>query len=42
MNLSNPIIKYPHSKATYELSHFNPKASFEHKNVSTDKSKLNI
>ena len=41
MDLSNPIIKYPHSKATYELNHFSPKASFEHKNVSTDKSKLN-
>ena len=41
MDLSNPTIKYPHSEATYELNHFSPKASFENKNVSTDKSKLN-
>lgn len=42
MNLNNPIIRYPHSSNTYELTKFSPKASFEHKNVSTDKSKLDI
>mgnify|MGYP003421453922 FL=1 len=42
MNLDNPIIRYPHSSNIYELNKFSPKASFEHKNVSTDKSKLDI
>lgn len=42
MKLNSPIIKYPHSNKTYEISKFSPKASYEHKNVSTDKSKLDI
>ena len=40
MDLSKPIIQFPHSDDIYEISKFTPKASFENKNVSTDKSKL--
>ena len=40
MDLSQPTIKFKHSNAVYKLEHFSPKASFESKNVSTDKSKL--
>ena len=40
VNLNHPYIQFPHSKDTYYLGNFTPKASFENKNVSTDKSKL--
>lgn len=40
MDLSQPTIKFKHSDAIYKLENFSPKASFESKNVSTDKSKL--
>ena len=40
MDLSQPTIKFKHSNAIYKLENFSPKASFEFKNVSTDKSKL--
>lgn len=40
MDLSQPTIKFKHSNAIYKLEKFSPKASFESKNVSTDKSKL--
>lgn len=42
MDLSKPTISFPHSEAEYALSKFSPKASFEHKNVQTDKSKLDM
>lgn len=42
MDLSKPIIQFPHSDKTYTIQVFSPKASFEHKNVQTDKSKLNM
>ena len=41
VDLSKPEIEFPHSDDTYQISSFTPKASFENKNVSTDKSKLN-
>ena len=40
MDLSQPTIKFKHSNTIYKLEKFSPKASFESKNVSTDKSKL--
>ena len=40
MDLSKPTVKFEHSNTEYPLTKFSPKASFEHKNVSTDKSKL--
>lgn len=42
VNLNHPYIQFPHSKDTYYLGNFTPKASFENKNVSTDKSKLDL
>lgn len=42
VDLSLPQISFPHSEQTYSISNFTPKASFEHKNVSTDKSKLDM
>lgn len=42
MDLSQPLISFPHSEAEYPISKFTPKASFEHKNVQTDKSKLDM
>lgn len=42
LDLSKPLISFPHSNAEYPISRFSPKASFEHKNVQTDKSKLNL
>lgn len=36
-----PVITFPNSDPTYDVSLITPKASFEHKNVSTDKTKLN-
>lgn len=41
MDLSKPTIQFPHSNEIYNISNFTPKASFQNKNVSTDKSKLN-
>ncbi len=40
MDLSNPLISFPHTSEVYPISKFAPKASFEHRNVQTDKSKL--
>lgn len=42
MDLSQPLISFPHSEGEYPISKFTPKASFEHKNVQTDKSKLDL
>lgn len=42
MDLSKPLISFPHSDKEYEISKFTPRASFEHKNVQTDKSKLDL
>lgn len=42
MDLSKPIVQFPHSEDTYPLERFTPKASYLNKNVSTDKSKLDI
>ena len=36
-----PIIEFPNSTPTYDVSLITPKASFQKKNVSTDKTKLN-
>ena len=40
VRLWNEKITFPHSDYEYPVSMFTPKASFENKNVSTDKSKL--
>lgn len=42
VDLTSPTIAFPHSNDTYSISNFTPKASFEDKNISTDKSKLDI
>lgn len=42
LDLSKPLISFPHSSAEYPISRFSPKASYEHKNVQTDKSKLDL
>lgn len=42
LNLDKQYIQFPHSKDTYDVSHFTPKASFEHKNVCTDKTQLDL
>lgn len=42
VDLSNSIISFPHSDEVYPIVRFSPKASFEHKNVQTDKSKLDL
>ena len=39
--IDKPIIEFPNSEPTYDVSLLTPKASFEGKNVSTDKTKLN-
>ena len=41
VNLDNEFISFKHSDEIYPVANFTPKASFEHKNVCTDKSKLN-
>lgn len=40
--IDTPIISFPNSTPTYDVSLITPKASFENKNVSTDKTKLDI
>lgn len=40
--IDTPIISFPNSDPTYDVSLITPKASFELKNVSTDKTKLDI
>lgn len=40
--LKNEYISFPKSDETYPVSRFTPKASFEGKNVSTDKTKLDL
>lgn len=40
LDLSKEFIQFPFSKDIYFISNFTPKASYENKNVSTDKSKL--
>lgn len=42
MDLSSPLISFPHSDKEYPISKFASKASFEHKNVQTDKSKIDL
>lgn len=42
LNLDNEYISFPHSEDTYPISKVTPKASWENKNVCTDKSKLDI
>lgn len=42
LNLDNEYISFPNSDAVYPISKFAPKSSKEHKNVSTDKSKLDM
>lgn len=38
--IDTPFIEFPNSTPIYDVSLITPKASFEHKNVSTDKTKL--
>lgn len=40
--IDSPIISFPNSDPTYLVELITPKASFENKNVSTDKTKLNL
>lgn len=40
--LDKEFIEFPHSDDKYPVSKFTPKASFEHKNVCTDKTQLDI
>ena len=40
--LDNDMISFPKSDEKYDITKFTPKASFEHKNVCTDKTQLNI
>lgn len=42
LSLKNEYIKFPKTDEMYPVSRFTPKASFEGKNVCTDKSKLNL
>lgn len=42
VDLSSPMISFPHSKEQYSVANFTPKASYLNKNVCTDKSKLNV
>lgn len=41
LNLDKEFIGYPFSNETIKIDRYTPKASFEHKNVMTDKSQLN-
>lgn len=41
LRMSDEFITFPHSDEIYPISRFTPKASYEHKNVSTDKTKMN-
>ena len=40
VDLTNEYIAFPHSEDIYAIANYTPKASWEHKNVSTDKTKL--
>lgn len=42
LTLNNEFIEFPNSDEKYPVSKFTPKASFEHKNVCTDKTKLDL
>lgn len=42
VDLSSPMISFPHSKEQYSVASFAPKASYLNKNVCTDKSKLDV
>lgn len=42
LSLNKEYISFPNSEDIYPISYFTPKASFEHKNVCTDKSKLDL
>ena len=42
LSLNDKYITFPHTDDKYPISKFAPKASFEHKNVCTDKSKLDL
>ena len=40
--LNKEYIEFPKSETKYKVSNFTPKASFEHKNVCTDKTKMDM
>lgn len=40
VQLDKEFIEFPHSQDSFPVANYTPKASFEHKNVSTDKTKL--
>ena len=40
VTLNKEFIEFPHSQDSYAVANYTPKASWEHKNVSTDKTKL--
>ena len=40
VDLSKEYIEFPHTEEVYAISNYTPKASWEHKNISTDKTKL--
>ena len=40
--IDNPIISFPHSDQKYDVGLITPKASHQNKNISTDKSKLDV
>ena len=42
LKLDKDVIEFPKSDETFPVSRYTPKASWEHKNVCTDKSKLNM
>ena len=42
LSLANKYIRFPKSDDIYPISKFTPKASFEHKNVCTDKTQLDV
>lgn len=40
VDLSKEYIEFPHTEEVYAIANYTPKASWEHRNVSTDKTKL--
>ena len=42
VSLEKEYIAFPHSEAIFPISNYTPKASFQKKNVSTDKTKLDV
>lgn len=42
VKLDKDVIEFPKSEETFPISRYTPKASWEHKNVCTDKSKLDM